>query len=161
MRLTTIAFGMVVCLSTAFLSGCEEMKLANPDDGYSTEYPMSAIEYTIFLNKEVAVVTNVLFTRASMADRVSKGMYKASKELENAQESLSKMEDIVDELTVTMPAKYYDTDGETTLSLVTDARNILRNYVNDLENNNDVESYVEQFKSCYIALGGEANVYYE
>ena len=159
----------IVCISLIAASvllaqtGCGKMELANPEDGYSTNYALSAIEYNIFLNKQIGVAENVLATRLSMANSVAGGTYEPEKEIVSAEEAISKIEDIKDEITVTMPATNYENDRQNALDLIEDSLLVLNDYLDALNSNDQerIETCAVQMKDCYIALSGEANAYYE
>lgn len=154
----------MLCISLAiFLSGCGKIESGSIENGYATEFAMSAVEYSIFINKQISSAENILFTRMSMADNVMDGVYEISKEIENIDEAISKMDAILEETTITMPATNYETDRQSILNLMEDAKLALEDYKEVLESGSysRLEAYANQLKACYVALSGEANVYYE
>ena len=155
---------ITIVLATAFCTvGCGKMVKPDRGNGYSTQYALSAVEYTVFLSEQTAVVENVLVTRLSMANSVADGTYEASKEIENTEEALSKIESVKTEVLTTMPAQGYETDRQTMLDQIEDVRLVLENYKSSLssESKQDLKSCAEEMKACYVALSGEANVLYE
>ena len=98
-----------------------------------------------------------------MANSVADGTYEASKEIENTEEALSKIESVKTEVLTTMPAQGYETDRQTMLDQIEDVRLVLENYKSSLssESKQDLKSCAEEMKACYVALSGEANVLYE
>ena len=45
---------ILICLAgTLALSGCTKIQSSSPEDGYNTEFAMSATEYSIFLSKQI------------------------------------------------------------------------------------------------------------
>ena len=58
-----------ICSVAGFLavavtfSGCTKIQSSSPEDGYNTDVAMSAVEYSIFLSKQISVLENVLTTR--------------------------------------------------------------------------------------------------
>lgn len=139
------------------------MESADPEKGYATYYAMSAVEYNIFLNKQIGVMENILLTRMLMAENVMNGSYPVQSEISNVEESISKAGGIKDEVTVTMPATGYETDRQNALDLIEEARVALVDYLDTLNNGGikDIESHITQMQACYTALGGEANSYYQ
>lgn len=148
-------------MTIASITGCAKIESSSPEDGYNTAYAMSAVEYTIFMSKQITVAENVLFTRFSMIDSVQDGTYETSKEIQSTEESISKIESIKDEITMTMPATNYESDRQNTLDLMEDARLALEDYLAALQGNGNLDTCKELLKSCYLALSGEANIYYE
>ena len=97
---------ILICLAgTLALSGCTKIQSSSPEDGYNTEFAMSATEYSIFLSKQIVIAENVLMTRMSMADKLAEGNYDISSEIENTEQSISKIQDVKDEIFVTLPAE--------------------------------------------------------
>lgn len=143
--------------------GCGKIESASVKDGYATDYAMSATEYTIFLGKQLTAAENVVFTRFLMAQDVIDGKYETEKELENAEEGLSKISSILDEVTVTMPATGYETDRQNTIDRLADAKAVLEDYVEALEENDKpgMKSEASSMKEICLTLSGEANVYYQ
>ena len=144
-------------------SGCAKIQSASPEDGYNTDYAMSAVEYTIFLNKQISVASNILFTRMSMAGSVADSDYEAEKEIQSTQEAISKMEAVKDEVTVTMPAASLETDRQNILDLLEDSLNALNTYQEHLQNGelDKLDNSAIELKNCFTALSGEANTYYQ
>ena len=70
---------------------------------------------------------------------------------------------IRDEIIVTMPAKEYESDRESTLNLVEDALTALEAYQDALESADEtmITDAASDMEMSYIALSGEANNYYE
>lgn len=144
-------------------SGCEKIQSSLPEDGYNTDVAMSAVEYSIFLSKQISVIENILMTRMTMADSVANGSYNSSLEIANTEEAISKISAVKDELYVTMPAQSFDTDRQTILDLVEDALDILIEYQNNLKNSSmtAIKNSGVKMKNCMLALSGEANAYYQ
>lgn len=144
-------------------SGCEKIHSASPEDGYNTDYAMSAVEYSIFLSKEISVIENALSTRMSMAQSVADGGYEASKEIQSTEEAIDKVSDAKDEITVTMPATTMEGDRQNLLDLTQDALNALETYKENLASGDkdSLEASAVELKGCFVAISGEANTYYQ
>ena len=152
-----ILIGLSV-LSLTGLTGCTEIKPDVPEDGkYSTQTAMSAVEYSIYMNKQITVYTNQLTTRMNMAR--SNGTYE--NEVSQTEQSIKIMKDVLDEVKVTMPSKGRDDDRETVIEAMQTAINHMNSYLTDLENNQDVTGYAQIFQTDFNALTGLANLYYE
>lgn len=153
--------GSIMALLTC--SGCEKIESSSPEDGYNTDVAMSAVEYSIFMSKQISVIENVLMTRAVMAENIADGTYDISAEIQNVNESISKVVATQNELLVTMPAQSLDTDRQNILDLTDDAINVLIAYRDDLGSNDlqAMKTAAAEMKSCMMALSGEANAYYQ
>lgn len=145
------------------IGGCAKIESASPENGYSTYYAMSAVEYNLFLTKEISNLENILMTRLAMAECITDGSYEVAKEIENTEESISKTDAIVEEITVTMPATNYESDRQNALDLAEDASVALSDYLDALNSGSEenIASCASQLKACYIALSGAANSDYE
>lgn len=153
------AFLCACALSAAFVSGCGKMENASPEDGYSTDFAMSAIEYSLFLNKEITAAENILFTRYLCAKDLGTDAGATEAELESASEAASKIASIIDEVTVTMPATGYEGSRQDALDLMEDAKAALEGYIDGLKAGGPADA--DALQSCCLALSGEANVYYQ
>lgn len=143
--------------------GCGKIEHPSGEDGYATDYAMSTVEYTLFLQKQLLVLDNILFTRSLMADDVAAGKYEAAKELESAKNSLEQVQTIQNEITATMPASGYDADRQDAIDISEDAKLILEDYIENLGNNYTVgiEQNAEQMRTSAVAASSNANQYYE
>lgn len=162
MNIRRTVWVFLIAMAVVTASGCERIKPKEPGDGWSTETSMSAVEYSMFLSGEISTVDNVLMTRISMAKSVMDEAYETDKEIQNTEESISKVASVVDEITMTMPAVDYESDRQNVLDLTEDARLALVKYKEQLEAGNikDLDSNIEELKGCMIALGGAVNQVY-
>ena len=94
------------------LAGCGdvEIKPDTPDGHYATQNRLSAIEYSIYINKQITVFIGQLSTRIT-AIRTDNDLA-GSNEPELAKEGLSIMQDARDEVEVTYPSEGHDDDGD-------------------------------------------------
>ena len=153
---------ILVCISLLSFSGCK-IQSADPQEGFYSEYAMSAVEYSIFLSKQISVVENVLSTRMLMANSVRTGEYSVPSEMSNTEEAISKAVAVRDELSVTRPAIGMETDQDNILELVKDSIEALQNYYDalDKKNKDRIIDAATEMKNCFLALSGEANTYYQ
>lgn len=152
----------ILISGTLLCQGCAKIESADPKDGYSTNYAMTAVEYSIFLNKQIGVVENVLMTRMLIAGNVGDGKYGLQNEINSTEESIEKTGEAIDEVTVMMPATGYETDRQNVLDLMEDARLVLEDYLKTLNSGGtDIQEHIDQMEACYVALSGEANSYYK
>lgn len=149
------------------LNGCSSsknvIKRTQPEEGedYTTQFAMSGIEYELFITKEIGVVENLLVTRMMGAMNIKNKKGATNNEINNVTEDLSKLEDIIEDVTFTMPAKDYESDTSNLLLLLNESKDALETYKTALENGSDMSDSIQKLQACYLALGGEANSYYE
>ena len=57
--------GCILALTLcACMTGCSSIEPPDPSTGkYSTQYPQSVLEYSIYMNKQITVFTNQISTR--------------------------------------------------------------------------------------------------
>ncbi len=96
-----------------------------------------------------------------MADKLAEGNYDISSEIENTEQSISKIQDVKDEIFVTLPAENMSSDREAILSILEDSLSALEDYENKLVAGEtaSLKTSAAEIKNCYIALSGEANIY--
>lgn len=145
------------------LAGCTKFEPADVQDGYSTDFSRSTVEYTIYMSDKVATATNILYTRMISAANVIKGTCPAELELENTKEAVSKMQELIDTLTTTMPPQQYETDRQTLLDQFGQAKTYLEDYQAHLENGDtgSISSDISLMEAAALSFGGEANAAYK
>ena len=162
MKRPVIAAAIILLLAS---SGCKRVQRTFPDErtgGYTTEFAMSALEYALFIQKEIGVAQNVLFTRMVAAESIRDGKGATEGELSLVTEAVSKLDDVIQDVTYTMPAQDYETDREALLLTLGEERTVLKSYGEYLETKEgDIEDIVSDMEACYNALTGEANTFYE
>ena len=153
-----IAVCVISCLC---VSGCStEIKPDSKDAGtYSTQTPMSSLEYSLYMNKQITVFTNQLSSRMVIAKNWSTTAYENERDM--AEESLEIMRDTLDEVIVTMPATNAEDDRETTIEAMQTAVDHMQQYMDAIDANKDVTAFADVFNNDFNALTGLANLYYE
>ena len=153
-----IAAGMIAIIG---ITGCSTQ--IQPDSKsagtYSTQTPMSSLEYSIYMNKQITVFTNQLSSRMIMAKNAENSSYENEKDL--AEESLKVLQDTLDEVTVTKPAKTAEDDRETAIEAMQTAVDHMKQYVDALDDEKDVKAFADTFQNDFNALSGLANLYYQ
>lgn len=154
---------VMLCFCMLVIPGCGKITHPSTENGYATDYAMSGTEYTLFLQKQILVLDNILFTRSLMADDVAEGKYEAAKELESAEKSLVSVEAIQNEITKTMPASGYENDRQDAIDIAEDGRVILEDYIEDLKNGDTdaISQNAGKMRESAVAVSGDANQYYE
>lgn len=146
------------------ISGCTRITRADRKDGFTTDYAMSAVEYTIFLSNQVATIENILMTRISMYYTLADGKGMSSSyesEAKNAEEAILKLASIHTNIETTLPASGYESDRENFLRLTGEAEVVLNDYMKALKGDGSLSAAGNAMKECYLSISGEANVVYE
>lgn len=145
------------------VTGCTKFHTADVKDGYSTDFSRSPAEYSIYMSDKVATATNILYTRLTMASNVLRGSYPWETEISNTEEAVTKMQELIDTLTTTMPPQEYESDRQTLLDQFGQAKTYLEGYKGHLENKdeNSISSDISLMEAAALAFGGEANATYK
>ena len=147
------------------LTGCAPKKQTAGDGGvtYKTEFPLSALEYTIMTNKEIALVINILETHMTNGRNVIKGSYPAEDEISNVEHSLIMTDEAIDSVDTMYPANTYEDDRLDILRRLENAKNSLVNYKEALEEGDYdlLEGLIDVMKGDFVALKGMFNVQWE
>lgn len=146
--------------STLFIGCSTEIKPDSKDEGvYATQNPLSAVEYSIYMNKQITVFTNQLTTRMIMANNARESTYE--NEAVMADESVKIMEDTLEEVIVTYPSDTSEDDRETTITAMQTAVDHMTAYAEDVRSGKDTTKYIDAFQNDFNALTGLANLYYQ
>lgn len=153
---------LLICVTACIaITGCDTK--IQPDSKsagtYSTQTPMTALEYSIYMNKQITVYANQLSSRMSMVKNSTDNPYEHETDL--AEESLKIMTDTLEEVTVTKPAETAEDDRETTIEAMQTAVDHMQQYVDALNNQEDVSAFADVFQNDFNALTGLANLYYQ
>lgn len=154
-----IACGLVLFLLVS-MTGCAPIQPDTADDGkYSTQNPMSAAEYSIYINKQITVFTNQLTTRRTMAKNLPESSYE--NEAYMAEQSLKVMQDALEEVKVTMPSSGREEDREALIAAMETAISHMEGYIDCVEAGSDTSAYTKEFENDFTQLTGLANLYYQ
>ena len=156
---------LTLCLALVpgSLTGCTKFHIADPEEGYATMFSLTPTEYTIFVSKETSTAANILYTRVVMGEKVLSGSYPREDEIMNAEEAISKMQSVVDNVTTTMPPQEYESDRQSFLDQLEQAKTYLEDYKTHLEDQDTtaLSTDITLLESAFLSLGGEANVAYK
>ena len=146
--LSIVSLGIMGCSITS-----DNTEIAD----YATQNRVSAIEYSIFINKQVTIFTTQLTSHISLISN-------RAEDYENmilvAEESIAIMNDTLNEVHVTYPPVTYDDDRETVLSIMEITMDHMKNYLHDMKNKKDISKYIDVFQSDHALLISQANLYY-
>lgn len=157
----------VLLIGAASVFGCSKEGEIKPQDAakgkYATLTAMPAHEYTVFMAKEVNVAVNELESRIIDARNVEKGNYPKKDAVKNVTASLKRMEDVINEVDITMPAKTYEDDRKDCLRLLKNGCESMREFQQALEKSNtsDITKAKKIMMSDINSLTGVANVFYQ
>ncbi len=162
MQKAVVSF-LALLLAAVPAAGCARATVADPEDGYATDYAMGALEYSLLVTKELSVAENELSTRMIMAKSILDGSYETGKEISNTEESIKKVQEAQNVLLTTMPATTYESDRQNALDLLEDALLAMSGYETALKlgDSASVEAYAAEMRACFVAISGEANAEYE
>lgn len=140
------------------LGGCS-IDPPDPSDGtYATQYPQSALEYSIYLNKQITVFTNQISTRLNQAVHSQDGMYENEADL--AQQSVDIMQDTLDEVTATESSDYSEENRLSVIEAMQTAVDHMKDYTAAVKNGEtDLTDYTHSFENDFNALTGLASLY--
>ena len=126
---------------------------------YTTQTRLSALEYSIFMSKQITVFTNQLSTFITMAKNSANYSYDADLVLvENARDI---MQDAYDEVLVTFPSQGSDQDRETALTCMETAILHTDEYIQRIRNNESTTDFPQYFENDFLALTSLASLYYQ
>ena len=158
----------IVCLSlfTVLFSGCsfseeqnaKEIVPGTSNGEYATQQRLSAIEYSLYVNKQITVFSEQLQTRLNSC--INLGVENDS-EVKRAEHSVEIMKKAKNGMEITYPSKERDADREEVLEAMDVSINDTENYIADLKQGKDVKKYASIFKEDVNQLTGLASLYYE
>ena len=153
-------YSLLIALLIMNLCGCGDIRPDSADSGrYSTQTSMTSAEYSVYMNKQITVFANQLTTHLVMIKNSVDGNYENAVTL--AEESIRIMEEALNGVIVTMPAKTSESDRETTITAMQTAIDNMKQYKESLEAGKDISDYKTAFENDFNALTGLANLYYQ
>ena len=154
---------LLITVITLLLAGCQNIGPNDPSlmTDYNTQSSPSSLEYGLYMNKQITVYINQLTTHMSTIANMKDGpMYE--NELLVAEESLQILQDVYDEVSLTMPPVNGEDDMEVTLICMSTAIEHMEDFIDALENGEtDLDGYANDFQNDIYGLTNMANLYYE
>lgn len=150
---------LVGALACCLLLGGCSIDPPDPDNGtYATQYPQSALEYSIYLNKQITVFTNQISTRLNQAVHSNDGNYENEADL--AQQSVDIMQDTLNEVTATESSDYSEENRLSVIEAMQTAIDHMKDYTAAVKNGeSDLTDYTHSFENDFNALTGLASLY--
>ena len=124
---------------------------------YTTQTRLSALEYSIFMNKQLNVFINQLSTHMGMAYNSDNYSYDAL--LPSAEQSLTSMQEAYDEVMVTYPAQGNDDERLTALTQMSTAISHMEEYISYIKQGKDISDFSQYFENDFLALTSTATMY--
>lgn len=158
------AFIIVCSFTLVLLCGCVQHPWQkNADDTiYSAQFPYSDVEYTMYVNRELDPVTNVLSANLMLARNVADDEYPQEDALMSATSALKTVQESKENINVMQPATGYEDYRLDVLQALVNAENTLETYIKILaESSPDRESLLaiaEVMESDFIAITALFNI---
>lgn len=157
-----LALGCSTLMLGATLTGCGSEKdiVTTPrTDKYATQTRMSNLEYAIYMSKQCSVYTTQIMTRMKAIKNATQSYYSAESDL--AKRSLTVMQETRDEVASIYPALGKEDDRKATLEVMDVAIQDMKNYLNSLQKNEDVQQYIPVFENDFNQITGRASLYHQ
>lgn len=149
---------LLLTLVLCFLAACEPIEPADSSSGkYSAQYAQTALEYNLFITKHLNTIAGQLTSRMIAVKNSQSSV--SSTELAAAKESLSLIEEEVNVITATQPAKTYESSRETTLATLDVVLEHYRSYIKALEKKEDISSYSGIFQNDFNSVTSLSTLY--
>ena len=121
---------LIVVLS---LTACAEEKkpsymVLNNDETYFNEDRLDALNYSMYVNKELALLTNILEAHMSTAERIKNDTSLINEEIIAVEENLIKVEEAIETIRGIYPPKKYDDDRLIFIRRMENAKKALTDY---------------------------------
>ena len=149
-------FGVTLALITIFAA-------CTPFDADRGEYwngtRMDALNYSQYVNKELATVMNQLETRMANAELLKTNGLMVEDEIKYTEISLGLIDEAINTVEKVRPPEMYDDDREATLQCMRDARNSVSQYVQYLKSGNTdkLSDYISDMQLRFSALSARFN----
>lgn len=160
-KVSVFACGLAVA-ALALLSGCaDEPNYAKvEDDGtitYSTDDAVDPMNYTLYVNKELTLVSNILSTHIINGNNIIKEDYPASDALTSLKDDLDLVEEAIASVETMHPPEEYVDDREAILTAMVTAQDSLLRYRDTLSGDNTLtlEDCVNLMEGDYTNITGK------
>ena len=149
----------IILTAGLLITGCSEIKADSPADGsYATQNRESAIEYGIYMNKQLTVFINEISTRMGIAKNITTGS-SVDNEIQLTQTGIDRLQQTYDETATVYPSAGSDEDRDASLTAMQTALDHFKGYKSALETGESVEGYISDFQNDFNQLTGLANLY--
>lgn len=130
---------------------------------YNTDESTDSLNYTLYVNKEIAMVLNFLEGHMANALYVKDGKYPIEDEIDNVYESLDMIAEAINSVEVLNPPNKYEDDRSAILRRMANIQNTLTDYKADLEaaDLSDIEAFVDIMSGDFASLKSYYNNQWE
>ena len=166
-KLICIFLALLVLLS---LTACAEEKkpsyaVLGEDNTYFNEDRLDAQNYSLYVNKELALLTNILEAHMTTAERIKTNTSIIDEELKNIEEDLVKVDESIETIRGIYPPKKYDDDRLMFLRRMENAKQALVDYqsylkiasVNPEDNVQDLTNHITAMENSFTELKSSFN----
>lgn len=155
---TILLTAVIFCLTSYALFGCGEVRPADVSEGtYATQQRMTAIEYNLFISKQITVFTNQLMSRIAIIHGEEKMSY--PQELNLAKSSRREMQEALDSVITAYPSTGDDENRKTTISAMQGAIDDMDKYIEAVEKGENVQNFKTIFQNDFNGLTQQAGLY--
>lgn len=146
-----LAFSLSAC------SGSVEETINQPELKYETQYPASAQEYNLMINKKITPFLNELEGHISKGKNIIDGTYPLSNELTSVEDTLTYVNEIYESCKVIMPPDSERERHSNTLMQMQRAINSIEVYQETLKDTSDITQTVQKNSiiSCINVMESE------
>lgn len=164
-----LAFLLLLTTLSCIFSGCTpiEQNINQPTLKYQTQYPASAQEYNLAINKKIVPVFNVIEGHAAKAQDIINGRYPIENEIASVEDSLKYLNDIYESCKVIYPPTSETQRHQDTLMQLKRVINSVEVYqevladttdLGDTKQKEDINKAADIMKSEYISLKNMFNI---
>lgn len=148
-------FVSLLLFCACLIFGCNEINPDKPEDvQYSTDNPVSSLEFHLFLNKQIAVYTNQI---TMVMFQCKNGSYVK----EQSEEIILILNDTLDSVKTVNPPVGGDDEKSAVIKVMEDSLLHVKSCYEDMADKKDVSKYIEDFESDFTMLTGLSNLYYQ
>lgn len=138
-----------------------EINPVRPDGQYATQYRMSTVEYSIFMNTQLVDFSSMVQSRMMAASSASP--IQDTQEADLTKDAIANMKEIKDGVEAAYPSKGRDDDRERVLSAMETAIGDMERYQKAVEggiSDGERQSYAAIFMTDFNTLTSLAGVYH-
>lgn len=150
----------IIIAGSIFMTACspERVTVDSPASGhYSAQAPATALEYSIYINKQVNVFLSHIMTRMQVSQNLASDGYEL--EIQSTESSLSTLQDVLDEVIVTMPSFDSEDQRDAVITAMQTTITHMEEYLELLKTGQDVSVCTDTFSNDFSTLSGYATLY--
>jgi len=141
-----VSIVLAVLLIVLCFAGCKpaEEYVQQPTLKYDTEYPATAFEYNLTMNKKIVPMLNILEGHISKAKDVCDGKYPIEYEIKSVEDDLKLVQDLFEETKRVYPPKDCSDRHSDILTQINRVVNSLEVYLDTLKATTDLSNTAQQ-----------------